>query len=451
MKNTARTVLALTVACFIMLGYCLFNLKHLARNIGYDEVYYFFWVDNWDNYQVYYPHHLLFVPTSVLFQKSFTELTGIENTAFIQRFKNILFISVGLGLFFLIFYAHSRRFWLSLTIALLIGISGSLWYDAHHHETSALPGVLINFNILFLLFYRKFPHPVLFIIPFSLVNAFAILLHQVYLLSIIPVFLIFFFAKPQKDTKYSPLKNLSRSFLYLFLVLCMVGGTYYYIGFVKLNLRLEDNPRGTQTYMSLPIKGNFIKYFYLIKAHNKWGEENPSMLKQGINGYVSSFMTTFRTKHVNPKDFFNDSHFPSNIALLAIGAFLSGFILFFIPVFRRYGMLYPGLLLMQVIGSMFIFWWEPWYIEHWIYITILTWMLVFMVCNTLIDNIKQNVPRIAVYVFLCLSLWSVGFVLYHENFNHTILAQKKLFLPASARSKFWKEDYKMDAVYKKPL
>jgi len=309
MKTTARTVLALTTACLIILGYCLFNFKHLARNIGYDEVFYFFWVDNWDNYQVYYPHHLLFTPTSVLFQKCFTELTGITNTAFIQRFKNILFVSVGLGLFFLIFYAHSRRFLLSLTIALLIGISGSLWHDVHHHETSAIPVVLINLNMLFLLFYRKFPYPILFIILFSLFNAFAILLHQMYLFSIISVFLILLFTKPKKDTKFYTFKNLSRSFLYLFFVLCIVGGAYYYIGFVKLNLRLEDNPQGTQTYMSLPIKGNFIKYFYLIKAYDKWGKKHASLLKHGINGYVSSFMTTFRTKYVNPGDFFNDRHF----------------------------------------------------------------------------------------------------------------------------------------------
>jgi hypothetical protein len=451
MKNTARTVLALTTACVIALGYCLFNLKHLGRSIGYDEVVYFFWVDNWDSHQVYYPHHLLFVPTSVLFQRSFTQLTGITNTAFIQRFKNILSVSLGLGLFFLIFYAHSRRFWLSLTIALLIGISGSLWHDAHHHETSAIPGVLINLTMLLLLFYRKFPYPIVFIALFSLFNAFAILLHQVYLFSIIPVFLVLFFTKPQKDKKFYTLKNLFRSSLYLFLVFSMVGGTYYYIGFVKLNLRLKDNPRGYQTYMDLPIRGNFIKYFYLIKAHGKWGKKHPSWLKHGINGYISSFTTSFRTKYVNTRDFFNESHFPSNTALLAIGTFLSGFILFFIPVFRRYGTLYPALLLWFVIGSIFIFWWEPWYIEHWIYITILTWVLIFMVCNALLDSIKQNVPRIATYVLLCLLLFSFGSVLYRENLTHMILVQKKLFLPSNAYGRFWKEDYKMDAIYKKPL
>ena len=175
MKSLSRIALAIVTVCFIVTGYSLYNLKHLARNIGYDEVYYYYWVDNWENYQVYYPHHLLFTPTSVYFQKHFTELTGISSTAFIQRYKNILVVAAGLGLFFIVFYAGSRRYLLSLTVVILIGVSASLWHDVHHHETSAIPGILINLVVLSLLFYRKFPLPSIFIILVSALNAFAIL------------------------------------------------------------------------------------------------------------------------------------------------------------------------------------------------------------------------------------------------------------------------------------
>lgn len=450
MKRTAGTVLALTTACLMALGFCLFNLRHLSRHIGYDEVVYFYWVDSWDDHQVYYPHHLLFVPTSVLFQRAFTDLTGITNTAFAQRFKNILFVSVGLALFFLAFYAHSRRLWLSLTVALLIGISASLWHDARQHETSAIPGVLINLNVLLLLFYRRFPRPILFIALFSLLNALGVLLHQVYLLSVVPMFLVFLFTQTEKDGRFRLARSLSRSLLYLSLVLSLVGGTYYYIGFVKLNLRLHDHPRAYQTYMDIPIKGNFIKYFYLIKAHGKWGKEHPDWLRHGINGYVSSFVATFGTRNVDPRSFLDDERFSHNIALASVGGFLAAFILFFVPVYRRYGFLYPALLLWLVLGSAFIFWWEPWYIEHWIYITILTWVLVFMVCSTLVESAGRGTPRIALSLILCASLWSFGAVMYHENFTGMVQAQKKLILPSNAHGRFWKDEYTMDEVYRTP-
>ncbi len=453
MSKAARIALAGVTALLISSGYGLFNMRHLARTLGYDEVYYLYWVDTWDRYPMYYPQHLLFVPTSVLFQKHFSGLTGITNTAFIQKFKNILVVSLALGLFFLIFYGHSRRFWLSLIFALLIGISGSLWHDVQHHETSAIPGVLINLAVLLLLFYRRFPYPTLFIVPFAALNAFAILLHQAYLFSIIAVFFIFLFTRPRTGIRSSLSKNLFRSSLYLLLVLAMVGGTYYYIGFVKLNLRLQDNPQGTQRLLffeNIPIRGNFIRFFYLIRAREKWGRVRSSSLEQAIDGYGSSFMTTFRADKVNLGEFAGEAHLSSNVVSVALAAFLAGFALLFIPVFRRYGMLYPGLLLWLAIGSAFVYWWEPGYIEHWIYLTILTWVLVFLVCTALIELAKPGLPRAAVYLCLCIALLTFASVMYRENFTHTILVQEKPFVPASVRSAVWKEEYRMDEMYRNP-
>lgn len=454
MSRAARIALAGATAFLIGSGYGLFNLRHLARSLGYDEVYYLHWVDTWDRYPMYYPQHLLFVPTSVFFQEHFTGLTGITNTAFIQKLKNILFVSLGLGLFFLIFYGYSRRFWLSLLVTLLIGASGALWHDVHHHETSAIPGVLINLAALLLLFYRRFPSPALFIIAFAALNAFAILLHQVYLFSIIAFFLTFLFSRPRTDPRLSISKNLFRSSLYLLLVLAIVGGTYYYVGFVKLDLRLRDNPQGTQRlpfFEGIPIRGNFIRFFYLIQAREKWGVVRASSLKQAVDGYGSSFMTTFRPDRVDLREFFAEAHFASNAVAAALAAFLAGFALLFVPAFRRYGMLYPGLLLWLAIGSAFVYWWEPGYIEHWIYLTILTWVLVFLVSAALIGRVKGRLPRAAVYLGLCALLLGLASVMVRENFIHTIQAQEKPFVPASVRSAVWREEYRMEEMYRSPV
>lgn len=453
MSRSARVAAVLITAFLLSTGYSLFNLKHLSRSLGYDEVYYLYWVDDWDDYQMYYPHHLLFVANSALFQRHFTRLTGITNTAFIQKLKNNLFVSLGLGLFFLLFYAHSRRFWLSLTIAVSIGLSASLWRDAHHHETAAIPGMTINLTMLLLLFYRKFRHPAVFSALFAVLNGFAILLHQVYVFSMAAVLLVLLFTKPEADVRFSTLRNLSRSLLYLSVVLVVAGGAYYYVGFVKLGLRLKDNPHGTQRlryFEDIPINGNFVRYFYLIKAREKWGEIRPSSLQQAVSGYGSSFIITFQPDKVDLRDFLDSERLPSNMSAAAIGTFLAGFVLFFIPALRRYGMLYPALLLWMAAGSVFIYWWEPWYIEHWIYITILTWVLVFLVSTTVIEAIKPRLPRGAACLCFCLFLLTVAAVMYRQNFNHMILAKKEFSVPASVSRTVWKEEYRMLEIFREP-
>jgi hypothetical protein len=449
MNGPARTVLVIAIALALCLSYCLFNTSHLSRSIGYDEVYYFFWVDNWSNGEVFYAHHLLFGPTSVVFQRGFTALTGITSTAFIQRFKNILVVSIGLAVFFLMFYAHSRRILLSLAVAILIGISGSLWHDARQNETSAIPAVLIVLTMFSLVFYRKCRYPILFIVIFSVFNSLAILLHQALLFSVPPAALAVFFG-PRKGPSFSWLRAFGRSGLYILLMAAMVGGAYFYVGFVKLRLQLVDNAQGMQNYMSVNIKGNFFRYFYLIQAHGMWGEVKKDTVRQGITGYLSSFVAGARPDRIDPGDPLGEESFASTATLAVIGGVLLSCLLFFLPVFRRYGALYPALLLWFLVGSAFIFWWEPLQTEHWIYITILTWVLAFMIVVAVLERLKRPLPRSAAYAAACTVLCSFGLVVYYQNFTNTVLTHEKLSLSTSAKIFAWREEYKMEEIYREP-
>jgi len=138
----------------------------------------------------------------------------------------------------------------------------------------------------------------------------------------------------------------------------------------------------------------------------------------------------------------------SSVTAAAIGVFLSGFIVFFIPALGRYGILYPALLLWMAAGSLFVYWWEPWYIEHWLYITILTWVLVFLVSTAALELIKPRLPRAAGYLVICLSLLGLVAVMYRQNFNHMILPKKEFHLPASVSRTVWKEEYRMREIFR---
>ncbi len=451
MIRAVRIAILVVTVFVITTGYCLLNLRYFSRNLGWDEVYYSAWVDHWEDIPVYYPHHLIFAPASVWFQNHFTELTGITNTTFIQKLKNTLFVSAGLGLFFLLFYARSKRYWLSLTIVVLIAFSGSLWHDATAHETAAIPGILINLAVLVLLFYRKVPYPLPVIVIVALLQSVAILLHQAYFLSIPSFFAIFLLSVHGRDRGFRLLRNIGRSAVYLLLVALVTGGTYYYIGFVRMGLRMEDNPEGAQTvpyFESIPLRGNFVRFFYLIRYRERWGGVAEDPLRHAINGYGSSFVTSFRTDRIDTELLLPEDPPVSNIVLVVIGCVLASYFVFLVPVYRRYGPTFPALLVWMALGSIFVYWWEPWYIEHWLYITVLTWVLLFVVLDSLLSRVRFRLPRAAFSVAVGAVLLSFGALMYSQNFTNTIIPTMRRGAPASVSSFVWDERYFMDEIYR---
>jgi hypothetical protein len=449
--NTLRIALLVGTVFFISSGYLLLNLRYFSRNLGYDEVYFSAWVDLWDDLPVYYPHHLLLTSTSAWFQERFSEATGIANTMFVQKVKNTLVVSAGLGLFFALFYAKSRRYWLSLTIVLLIAFSGSLWHDATAHESAAIPGIIINLTVLLLLFYRTFPWPLPFIALIAALQSFAILLHQAYFLSVPAFLIIFLLTVHRKDRRLSIVRNVVRSSIYLLVVVLVSGGVYYYVGFVRLGLRMEDNPDGAQHvpfFRSIPIEGNFIRFFYLIRAREVWGGVDEDSARQAVLGYGSSFITSFRPDRIRTDGLIPEDPPASNIVVAVLGAVLASFFVFMVPVVRRYGPLLPALLFWMALGSMFVYWWEPWYIEHWLYITVLTWVILFIVAHTVIDRIPYRLPRTAVYGAFCFVMLSFAALTYRQNLETTIIPNTVPGIPAAVSPTVWNDAYLMEELYR---
>ncbi len=449
--RAVRILLVIATMFFITFGYLLLNLRYFSRNLGYDEVYYAAWVDLWEDLPVYYPHHILLSPTSAWFQEHFTQATGITNTMFVQKLKNTLVVSAGLGLFFLLFYARSKRYWLSLTVVLLIAFSGSLWHDATAHESAAIPGIVINLTVLLLLFYRRFPFPLPFIALIAALQSFAILLHQAYFLSVPAFFAIFLLTVHRRDRSFLLVRNLVRSGVYALLVLLMAGGVYYYIGFVRLGLRLEDNPDGAQHvpfFASIPIEGNFIRFFYLIRAREVWGGVDEDTGRQAVFGYGSSFVTAFHPDRIEGEALIPGDPPVSNIVVVVLGSVLASFFVFMVPVVRRYGPLLPALLFWMALGSMFVSWWEPWYIEHWLYITVLTWVLLFIVADTVIDRVPYRIPRAAGYAAFCFVMLSFTGLMYRQNMETTILPNTVPNVPAAVSPTVWNDAYLMEELYR---
>lgn len=442
----ARLAIVAATAILITLCTLMFNLQHLSRTIGFDEAYYYSWVDNWENNPIYYPHHLLFGPVSVGFQNAFTKITGITNTAFIQRFKNSFVYAAGLGVFFVLFYAGSRRFFLALIAALLIGVSGALWSDSMHHETATIPAILVNLAMASLLFYKRLEHPIPLIIIYSVLLAVAILLHQMYVLALIVGVITFMTTRARGEPRLRTLRNLGRTAVHLAVTLGIVGCAYFYVGFSLLNLRLHDNPDGRQVYMGVTINGNFLSYFYLLKAYGIWGEPQGDTAVLAIDGYGSSFVPYFWPLHVHhpPQDAEHD--YPSNLTFWVLAGAAALLIIGSVPALKRYGPLYVGLLVWFAGAALFIAWWEPRQMEHWIYVSILTWMLVFMAATASVNSIPRGIIRYSLAGAFCFLLVTVGLAFFEYNMTTVILPQQEFTRPTNIPASVWREEYTMEPV-----
>ncbi|MBN2737733.1 MAG: hypothetical protein JXR70_12185 [Spirochaetales bacterium] len=419
----------------------------MSRTIGYDEVFYFHWVDVHEQTPTYYPHHLYFSTSSYLFQKAFTALTGIDNTSFIQRFKNIFITAIGLCLFFTFFYIFSKRYFLSLALSLLIGVTATVWGFVSQNETSLIPALLINLAFLSLIFYKRFPLPHLFIILFSVLCSIAILLHQAYLLMLPSAFIVFLFTSPRN--KKFPLHNLIYAVLFGFYSLAMIGGSYFYIGHVELNLSLEDNEDGAQVYMAKNIKGNFFRYFYLLKSTNIWGKEFKNKHAHTLNGYGRSYWIGFDTKTIDfEKNSLRDFQ-PSNLVWGFICFFFVLMLVFLRKIIKNFGLILPALLIWLIVGSRFIMWWEPWYIEHWTHLVILSIIMFFLITYSIVHLSKnKTIQGILANGFALIIFLFAGF-LFSWNFKDYIKPHEKLTVPGIAyQVNFWTKAHIMEGFFK---
>lgn len=444
----ARVTLVAITAALLACSALMFNLRYMARTIGFDEAYYYSWVDNWEENPIYYPHHLLFGPVSVGFQRSFVAVTGVENTAFIQRFKNSLAYSVGIALFFVAFVADSRRYAASLLAALLVGVSGALWSDSMHHETATIPAILVGIAITVLFFYKRARRPLPVVILYSVMLGVAILLHQMYLLAVVVGTITFLTTRTAAERRLRFGRNLIRTAVHLCVTLGIVAGAYFYVGLSVLDLRLHDNPDGRQTYMGVAINGNFLRYFYLLNAYGIWGEPQGDMLVQALDGYGSAFVPHFWPLHVHQDAEDPEHSYPSNLTFwLLVG--LAGVILVGAgPALRRYGGLIPGLVTWIVAAALFIAWWEPQQMEHWIYVSVITWLLAFTALFAVITVPRSRWIRAGIAGTTSLVMATVWPALFSLNMETVILPQQEFSRPMNIPASVWKDEYSMAPVLK---
>ena len=208
--NKFETTLAIITSIAIFLFYLFFNFNYLSNWIDEkgDAKTYDYYVRLGIPKYLFNPHHIAF---DWLGQKIYKKLTNNGYTGssmLILQLRNLLISSIGLGIFFFLFYKISRKYLLSLFFVFLIGFSCAYWIYSQINDTPIIHSTLLALLFFAAIYFPEAKKKYLYSFFLGMLHAVTILFHQTDLLFIFIVSFIILFANnfvlnKQKDIIYT--------------------------------------------------------------------------------------------------------------------------------------------------------------------------------------------------------------------------------------------------------
>jgi len=435
--NKFELSIAISTSVFILLFYLLFNFNYLSN-----------WVDErndvltYDHYVklglpefLFNPHHIGFDWLGKVMYH-FLKKNGYSGSSMaILQLRNLIVSSLGLALFFFLFYKISKKYLLSLLITASIAFTAAYWMYSQINDTPIIHSVLVFLLFFATLYFPQAKNKYLYSIFLGIFHSINIFFHQYDSLFIVVIFFILVFFDCFKiktnnlDTNKFILTNATnfkfanikiKYFLIYFstfiLIVCLA---YYYVGVVKIGLTLDITK--AKDFNKVEKASYFFNWLILYAKINYWGKgfTNKNLFSDVTTGISTYF---YQPQSVNGVkvgfDFTNffsaTSILPNMIGILFIFLFIS-IIIFFVSLYKKYGFALISTILFLIIYTIFSCWWEPNYREFWVATMFSFWVLIFLVFNYFIDNFKKvkiiNSFFIYIYLFLFSSL------LFYFNFT----------------------------------
>ena len=222
-------ILAFVLFLIITCGAFAFYSTHLTAVLDHDSISYSLAIekDSWT--EIYHAHHLLYgyfkwVVWDVL------KANGYEGRALpVNQIFNAFFGALGVGLIFLVVRYFSGSYFLGFLASVFLAFANGYWYCATFGGVRIMGTffLLATFFAVSVFVYEKwlnFYQSVFLIIVIALLHSLAVFCHQTNLMFAAVVCTVMLF---KKDTL---LKKVSYFYIYLVLLLSIVAGLYWYIG-----------------------------------------------------------------------------------------------------------------------------------------------------------------------------------------------------------------------------
>ncbi len=443
--NKLELIIVIIVSITIFIFYLFFNFNYLSNWIDEkgDARTYDYYVRLGIPQYLYNPHHIAF---DWLGKKLYNILENngyTGSTMTILQLRNLLISSIGLALFFFLFYKISKKFILSLLIVLLIAFSCAYWIYSQINDTPIIHSVLIAILFFASIYFPQAKNKLLYSIFLGTLHAICIFFHQSNMLFIFVVIFIILFSKKfnikitnNEDLSYSQIKfakknnlnsndqnffntyNIKYFFIYLCTFFIIILAAYYYVGIVLIGLTF--NPDEAMSFNKFEKSTYFFNWLVLYTKIDYWGKgyETNTFLN-AINGISTYFYQpqSFGDQELafNLKNFFSANSILPNLLVTFIIFIFSTALIFIINMYKKYKYAFIANVIFLTIYIIFACWWEPDYREFWVAPMFSFWFLAFFVLNLVIDALNRFTPIPKLILYLYISL--ITFLLFYFNFT----------------------------------
>jgi hypothetical protein len=441
--NKFQLTFAIITSVTIILFYLIFNLNYLSEWIDErgDSRTYDYYVRLGIPQFLYNPHHIAFDWLGRVMLENVNKNGYTGSSMVILQLRNLIISSIGLGLFFFLFYKISKKFFLSLGFVSVIAFTCAYWIYSQINDTPIIHNVLITLLFFSLIHFPDSKHKILFSMFIGAFHGLAIFFHQRHAIFIFVAFIIFVFAnyfKPEEEindySSFDFIKKQKPSFqnnffskfagikyfiIYLLVFTFVVGLGYYYVGMVKIGLTL--NPLEAKPLNKIEGASYFFNWLILYAKIDYWGKgfADPDLLSKAVTGISTYF---YQPRSINGikiaydfNNFFSvNSILPNMIGILFIFTLITTIVLF-VPLYKKYGYIFIANLVFLSIYVAFSLWWEPDYREFWIDTMFSFWFLTFFILDFLIEKLKflKPIPGLIINSFFFL----MAILLFYFNFT----------------------------------
>lgn len=443
--NKVELTVAIIASILIFLFYFFFNFNYISN-----------WVDEKGDVKTYdyyvrlgipqflfNPHHIAFDWIGKEFYNILKNNGYTGSVMTILQLRNLLISSIGLSLFFFLFYKISKKFFLSLLIVLIIAFSCAYWIYSQINDTPIIHSVLLALLFFAVIYFPQAKNKLLYSAFIGSAHAVCIFFHQSNLLFIFVIIFILFFSDKflidfnnnenlyytrikyynKKNLNISSshsnnLKKLSYFLIYFSTFFIIVTVVYYYVGIVLIGLTL--NPNDAATFNKIKDSSYFFNWLILYAKIDYWGKGYQTntfiMVLKGISSYFYQ-PQSFNNKELtfDLMNFFSaNSILPNLLVTFILFVFLITIIFVFV-IYKKYKYVFIANIIFFISYVVFACWWEPDYREFWVAPMFSFWFLSFFVLNFIIDLLlKINpIPKIFLYSYLFL----ICFLLFYFNFT----------------------------------
>ncbi|MCK4796014.1 MAG: hypothetical protein KAT05_01465, partial [Spirochaetes bacterium] len=390
---------------------------------------------------LYNPHHVAF---DWLGQKMYKMLKNngyTGSTMMILQLRNLLISSIGLSIFFFLFYKISKKYILSIFIILLIAFSCAFWIYSQINDTAIIHSILVGLLFFAVIYFPQVKNKYLYSCLLGIFHAITIFFHQsdfvfIFVISFIILFANHFLLNKENALTYSKIDFIKRNnlimqkkpflkvyniryfFIYFITLIVIITITYYYIGIVLIGLTF--NQGNAVAFNQFSDSTYFFNWLVLYTKIDYWGKgyEGNTLMK-ALHGISTYFYhpQLFQGQQIgfDIKNIFSPNSILPNFLYFFVSSILIFTILFIVPLYKKYKYILISNLIFLIVYVAFACWWEPDYREFWVAPMLSFWILAFLILNFIIEKLKmlQPLPNIFLYSYLFLLI----FLLFYFNFT----------------------------------